>query len=231
MNKVILQRRSVLGICVAGAALLALVAGSGAASAQPYAANGVVSACYKAKGKSKGALRLVKSTRSCKRARGWRPVAWSAAGPQGAPGPSSAAGQASPTGTPGPEGPPGPQGEQGSPGIVGGVEQSLLDTIEDQAAQIAALTDQVNSLTGDLGDVEGLVTGLTGDLGDLEGVVDGACDQLGLVTERSDELLSTLENSSIGGTLPIVGSVVGLLQLTLTGLPETPLGSFEGCTP
>lgn len=250
MNRISLEKRSALGVCTVALALLAAATAwpGGADAAQPYAANGVVNACYKAKGKSKGTLRLVKSTRSCRRTRGWRPVSWSAAGPQGAPVPSGATGQpgpAGPAGSTGPEGSPGPQGEQGSAGIVDGVEKSLLDTIETQADQIAALTDQVNGLTGDLVDleglvgglggdlldVEGLVTGLTGDVGSLEGSVAGVCDQLGTVTERSDELLNTLENGSIGGNLPVVGSVAGLLELVLTGLPETPLGTFEGCTP
>lgn len=251
MNQVSLEGRSIFGIGTVGVALLAMLFAwpGGASAAQPYTASGTVNACYKAKGKEKGALRLVKNARKCKRMRGWRAVSWAAVGPSGAPGPadsgSSAGGSAGPSG---PVGPKGDAGSPGSPGVVGELEQSLLDTIQDQSDQIAALTAQVNGLTGDLvdlegvvgllggdllgveglvtgltgdvGDVEGLVTGLTGDVTDLEGAVGDACDQVDLLTEQSDELLDVI------GGLSIIG---GLVDLFIPSLPD-PLGTFEGCT-
>ncbi len=226
MNQVSLEGRSVLGVCAAALVLLAaLFAWPGeAGAAQPYGAGGVVNACYKAKGKERGALRLVKSSRGCKRMRGWRRVSWGAVGPPGASAPTESGatgnGQHGPVGPTGPAGQTGPQGEPGAPGLVGGVEQSLLDTIQNQADQIAALTAQVNGLTGDLGDVEGLVNGLSGDVTDLEGVVAGACDQIDLLSEQSDSLLD-----AIGG-LSILG---GIVELIIPSLPD-PLGTFEGCT-
>lgn len=241
-----LERRSALAASAAALTLLVTLfaCSGGASAATPYSAGGVVNACYKVKGKEKGALRLVKSSRSCKRMRGWRRVSWSAVGPQGVSGPTDGSVSDGQPGPAGPTGPAGPQGEPGSPGLVDDVEKSLLETIQKQSDQIEALTTQVQGLAGDLvdlegvvgllggdvTDVEGLVGGLVGDVNSLEGVVGGTCNQLGALTERSDELLSTLENSSIAGSLPVVGSVVGLLELTLTGLPEAPLGTFEGCT-
>jgi hypothetical protein len=70
--------------------------------------DGKVNGCVLAKGKTKGALRVVAPNQRCRR--GERPLTFNQQGPQGL------AGGQGPPGGQGPQGPPGGQGPQGSPG-------------------------------------------------------------------------------------------------------------------
>lgn len=134
--------------------------GSASASgASLIAKDGKIHACYKAKGKGKGTLRVVRNGKvRCPKK--WRKVSWYA---------GSGYNGGSPT--PGPAGPPGPQGERGLPGTAGNVVveeledkvselltrveslEALLPTVESLCAQAEVLTDQVNA-------VESAVSGL-----------------------------------------------------------------------
>jgi hypothetical protein len=165
--------------------------------------SGVIYACFKAKGKNKGSLRVVASKRGCKKMRGWRPLSWTVNGS----GARVGQGQA------GAQGHPGPEGKQGQAGAAGQVEQSLLETIENQ-------TTQINALSADVSDLTDEVLSLEGDLGELEGTVGDTCAQLSVLTDQTDEVLESLLGASIGG---IVGGVFNVPS------PPDPLGAFE-CT-
>lgn len=206
-----------LGLIATVGALAGLsLSTAGAASAvQPFAKNGVVNACVKAKGKNRGALRVVTSKRGCKKLRGWRAMSWTAIG---AAGQSGSQGVDGGMGAQGPKGDPGPEGKQGSQGVAGTVEEALLNTIQAQSLQIDELNDDVTDLagevlalegdvtdlTGGLGDVEGEVGNLTAGLTDLEGTVGDSCDQLELLTDQSNEILDSL----LGSSVAVLGSLI-----------------------
>lgn len=220
---------TVVAIC----ALVLSMAGAGTAAARPIGSNGVINACFKAKGKNKGALRVVSNRGGCKRLRGgWRPMSWSVNGSSGGSGQSGAPGASGGAGQAGPKGDTGPEGTQGA---AGQVEKSLLETIQSQSTQINSLSKEVTDLTGevlnlesglsglgvDVLDLEGDLTGLSGDVTDLEGTVDDACDQLSAVTDQSDELLGAFGDLSLNNALQILGGV-----LEVPTLPAA-LGTFE----
>jgi hypothetical protein len=140
------------------AAVLALAPGATAAAAPAVGKDGRIHACYRVKGKPKGAMRLVRSAKAhCRR--GERKVAWVAAGavgPAGTRGSSGAGGGA-----------PNPQLEAKVAGLTARVENlegilagvthaALLDALNSVAAvkslcqQATVLTTQANSLLGSL---------------------------------------------------------------------------------
>jgi hypothetical protein len=210
---------------VALSALFLSAAGS-ASAVQPFAKHGVINACVKAKGKNRGALRLVTSKRGCKKLRGWRAMSWTAsrAGNQ-------TRGATGSKGEQGPQGDPGPEGKQGPQGTSGAVEQSLVDTIQAQSLQINELTEDMtdlagemltlegnlSDLTGGLGDVEGEVGNLTAGLTDLEGTVGNTCDQLELLTDQSNDIL----NSLLGSSVAVLGNLLNVPS------PPDELATFE----
>lgn len=227
MNRVSLK----IGVIATVAALSTfLFSTAGVATAtQPLGKNGVIYACFKAKGKNKGALRVVASKRGCKKLRGgWRPVSWSANGSSGASGQSGTQGSAGTSGERGPQGNPGPEGKEGEQGLTGTVEESLVETIQTQTTQIHDLTQQVTGLSGELLGLEAdlntqvtsltnEVTGLTNEVLGLEDTVKSACTQLSALTDQSDELIG-----KVGG-IELLG---GLGVLKIPTLPAL-LGSFE----
>lgn len=117
-----------LALAVLAAAALILLPSS--ASARPLVGkDGKIHACYKWKGKKKGAIRVVRSAKvRCKRK--WKKVSWHAR-PAGAP-----------VAVPGP---PGPQGEKGLPGVVD------TATVEQLEGKISELVDRVETLEGMVG--------------------------------------------------------------------------------
>lgn len=199
-----------IGVLATIAAALLLSTAGPASAAKPFAKKGVIHACIKAKGKNKGALRVVAAKRACKRMRGWRALSWSAKGQAGRDAQANG-------GQPGPQGSPGPEGKPGQPGAAGQVEQSLLETIQTQSAQINALTEQVTDLSGKVLSLEGGLSAVTGDLANLEGTVGEACGQLSVLTTQADEILSSL----LGSTVAVLGNLLDVPS------PPDPLGAFE----
>lgn len=140
-------------LCTLGALLLT----SAPASARGIVAkDGKIHACYKAKGKGKGTLRVVRNAK-VKCPKKWKKTAWYAQVPVG------------PPPVAGPAGPPGPQGERGLQGTAGnlvveGLEdkvtellkkveslEALIPTVTALCTQASVLTTQVNSLEEALG--------------------------------------------------------------------------------
>ncbi|MFL5832529.1 MAG: hypothetical protein ACJ76B_00920 [Solirubrobacterales bacterium] len=132
---------------------------STASAASPIAKDGKIHACYKAKGKGKGTLRLVRNGKvRCPKK--WKKVAWYASGPAATP----------PTvGPAGPQGDRGEQGERGLPGTAGNVVvkeledkvselltriqnlEDLIPTVQSLCTQAEVLTSQVNAVEDALG--------------------------------------------------------------------------------
>jgi hypothetical protein len=186
-------RRNSLALFGATLALALSLALAGVASAAPIGKDGKLHACYRVKGKPKGALRVVRSVKArCHR--GERKVSWALAGAVGA------------AGAPGASGTTGTDGSAGAAGAAGA--DSVLSRTELEE-RITTLTDRVEALEA-----------LTARVDSLEGVVQGVCDEVTAVIAQTNllrgsvgTLVSTLSGSLLG---PIFGSV-GLPP----ALPET----------
>jgi len=157
-------------------ALAALVLTSASASgASLVAKDGKIHACYKAKGKGKGTLRVVRSAK-VKCPKRWKKTAWYAQAPAG---PAAAVGPAGPTG---------PQGEKGSPGTAGNV------VVEGLEGKVTELLEKVESLEAILkGVTNGELLAAIADTKALCTQVSTLTDQLNLVEEALGGLsLNTL---------------------------------------
>jgi hypothetical protein len=204
--------RSKFGLCfalVVVGLMSAILAGS--AVAAPVTTGGQVHACYRVKGKAKGAMRVVPVNKKCRR--GERKLAWSVAGPAGPQGAAGAQGLAGSNGTNGSDGAPGGNGSNGG----SGTEVVALET------KIASLDVKIESLEGILQGISN--SDLTGALSTLDGVtnlgltqavagvpaLNSLCSQASLLTGGLNSL-----NGGIGGI-----TILGLpgLSLNLTGLP------------
>jgi hypothetical protein len=158
--------------------------------------DGQVYACYKAKGKRKGAVHLVTKKGKCRK--GEKKVSWNTVGPQGKSGES---------GENGSNGSNGVGGESGANGTAG------MQTLEKQVNQ---LTSKITSLEGVLKGINN--TELTSVIAKLQGIsptqlqeavaaltkVNSLCTQASKLTSQSNAL-----NESIGGlellnALPVV---------------------------
>jgi hypothetical protein len=200
--------RSVSVALVALASMALLLGGLGglggnAFARKPIGKDGKIHACYRVKGKPRGALRVVPGARArCRR--GERKVAWTVA----------AAGAAGRSGTDGTGGAQGIGGQTGTSGTVS-----------------STITEQVDSLSARVDDLEATLAGvsnadLTGVLKMLEGIdgeeltgmveslpaVDSLCNQSEALTEQVNLL-----QEAIGG-LELVGVIGGLLEIP--PLPE-----------
>ncbi|HEU5253521.1 MAG TPA: hypothetical protein VFU16_09385 [Solirubrobacterales bacterium] len=131
---------------------------STASAAPPVGRDGKIHACYKAKGKGKGTLRLVRNGKvRCPRK--WKKVSWNAGG------------FTTPIGAPGAKGDQGPEGKQGVPGVEGNVVVKELEDkvselltriegLEDLIPAVQSLCTQAETLTGQVNAVETAVSGL-----------------------------------------------------------------------
>jgi hypothetical protein len=199
------------------AGLLSIAFTSTALAAPAVGKNGQVNACYRVKGKAKGAMRVVPAGKKCKK--GERKLAWSVTGPPGVQGA---------TGGQGAQGSPGSNGTTGATGAPG-TGAVALET------KVASLTLQVESLEGLLDGVEtGLsgvtsnVTGLTANVKGVEGVLEGVtntglteavkaaprvgalCGQATALTSQSNLLGTALGGLSLNGALTVLGGLLNI---------------------
>jgi hypothetical protein len=168
-------------------ALLGFLAFAATASAaSPVAKDGKIHACYKAKGKGKGTMRLVRNGKvRCPKK--WRKVAWYAASgfstPVGATGPAGATG------------PQGPQGERGLPGTAGNV------VVEDLEKQVKELLTKVESL-------EAILDGVTN--AELLNAI-GLGPVVGALCEQTEDLNG--QTTALGTTLGSLNTVLNTLLI------------------
>jgi hypothetical protein len=187
----LVNRRPAAAIALLASGLL-LVGLCGSASAKRHPLVGKdnkIHACYRVKGKPKGALRVVRSPRArCRR--GERKVAWSVAASTGAVGSTGQAGAG---------------GSVGASGSAGSNEAVLKE-------QIGALTQRVVTL-------EGILLGitnedLTGALATLQGLDNE--DLLGAVS--AVPMLTSACTTLVEQSNDMAGGVEGLVDV-LTGVP------------
>lgn len=186
---------------------LLLLSSSTASAASPIAKDGRMHACYKAKGKGKGTLRLVGSGKTrCPRK--WRKVAWQATGKTFGPVPVG------PPGPPGAKGDTGPQGEQGIPGTAGNV---VVEALEDKVSE---LLTRVESL-------EGVLSGVTNaDLLNAIGTIPAVSALCGQAEDLTDQ------TAALGTTLGSLNTVLDTLLLGFGPIEvPTALPAFSCPTP
>lgn len=190
----------------------------GPATAASPVKNGQIRACYKVKGKAKGAMRVVKGKR-CKR--GERPLTWSVAGPAGATG---AAGSQGSPGTQGAQGVPGNPGANGSAGSTGGAGTSMAN-LETKVASLSLEVDALESLLAGVGsgDLAGLLAKLNGITGTQ---LQDAVDTVPVVSSLAGKLdgISGEDLEDVVSDLPTLQSTVSGLSSTVTGLDSTVTG-------
>ncbi|HET9197549.1 MAG TPA: collagen-like protein [Solirubrobacterales bacterium] len=177
-----------------------LAFGATASAAPPVAGDGQIHACYKAKGKGKGTLRLVRNGKvRCPRK--WKKVSWYAVGSApvpGAPGPA------------GPKGDPGPEGKQGAPGVEGNVV-------------VKELEDKVTELLTRVQTLEGILSGVTN--AELLNAI-GAVPVVGALCEQAEDL--TDQTTALGTTFGSLNTVLDTLLLGFSPISvPTALPSFS----
>jgi hypothetical protein len=186
------------------AAVALWVAPTTAGAAKLVGKDGKVYACYKAKGKSKGAVRLVAKKGKCKR--GEKKISWGSKGP---------AGESGQNGESTNSGESGPAGETGAAGVKG------------LESKVQALTSKVTSLEGILQGITN--TDLVGMLAKLQGIsptqlqeavaavanVKALCAQANVLTTRANELGDTFGGIKLGGLVP------SLLELVVPKAPPS----------
>ena len=178
----------------------------GPATAASPVKNGQVRACYKVKGKPKGAMRAVKGKR-CRR--GERRLTWSVVGPAGAAG---AAGSQGSTGSQGPQGAPGVKGNPGTAGTAGG--SGAGTSLTNLETKVASLSLEVKTL-------EDLLEGVSG--GDLSGLL---AKLNGISATQLNEAVGAVP--TVDSLVPKVSDLEGLLN-SRAAFTEHALTSFPNC--
>ncbi|HTR74915.1 MAG TPA: collagen-like protein [Solirubrobacterales bacterium] len=224
-------RIGALGLAVLVAVLVGAVLALGAGGATVVGKDGKVYACYKAKGKSKGSVRLVAKKAHCRH--GEKKVSWNAVGP---------AGETGKTGDSGPVGERGPAGERGPPGQDGSSDLSALEErITNLTSTVAALEPLIgkvatleSTLDAKVTELEGVITKVTGLETKLQGIsatelkaavesvadVNALCAQAATLTTRANELGTAISGISLLGVIP------GVLEVLVPAVPAS-LGSFS----
>lgn len=152
--------------------LLGLLAFSSTASAAPpVAKDGKIYACYKAKGKGKGTLRLVRNGKvRCPRK--WKKVSWYANAP----------------GTPGLVAPPGPKGDTGPQGEKGTAGNVVVENLEDKVSELLTKVESLEAVLKGVTNAE-LLNAI-----DAVPAVGALCEQAEDLTSQTTALGSTLSS-------------------------------------
>jgi hypothetical protein len=164
-------------IALLGAALALVWMSAPATAASLAGKDGMIHACYKAKGKAKGTLRVVRSAK-VKCPRGWKKAAWNARGP-------AASGGSGEAGSPGGNGSDGGSGTTGANGAAGA------------KGSVASLETQVTELLTKVKSLEGILSGINNaQLKEAIGavpVVQTLCAQAGKLNEQSGKLGESMQ--------------------------------------
>jgi hypothetical protein len=173
-------------LALVGVVSLAFATSAPAGAAGLVAKDGKIHACYKAKGKGKGTLRVVRSAKA-KCPKKWRKVAWGAAalpGPRGETGAIGATGE---------------KGEKGTAGVV---------VVEELESKVGELLTRVESL-------EAILKGVTNaelkeaiaavaNVAALEATVTSLCAQTSTLTDQVNAVEEALGGLSLNTLLAVV---------------------------
>ena len=198
------QRLAALALAMFAAVALWAAAPGAAGAAKLVGKDGKVYACYKAKGKAKGAVRLVPKKGKCKR--GEKKISWGSVGP---------AGESGQGGENGSSGESGAAGETGTAGVKG-----LESKVQSLTSKVTALESVLQGITN---------ADLLGMLSKLQGIsptqlqeavaavanVKALCTQASVLTSRANELGSLFGGIELGGVIP------SLLKLVVPSAPAS----------
>jgi hypothetical protein len=150
-------------------------------------ADGKIHACYRVKGKPKGALRAVRS-RKVRCRRGERKVAWAVAAVAG------------PAGADGARGTVGSQGDSGT-----------------QSTLVSKLTEQIDSLSSRVGTLESTLEGVTNTeldaVIDSLPAIESLCKQSEDLTEQVNLVADVVEGLDLNNALTILGGLIEIPPL------------------
>lgn len=185
-------QRSATALFLLALCAFVLFTSSPASAAGIVGKDGKIHACYKAKGKGKGTLRVVRSAK-VKCPKKWKKASWYAAGQAGPQGES---------GSPGANGETGTNGGSGLPGTTGTVT-------------VKALEDKVTELLTKVKSLETILQGINNqqlkEAIAAVPVVGELCTQATALTSKSGEL-----GSALGGLSTVLDT------LTVLALPSIP---------
>jgi hypothetical protein len=183
---------------------------SAPASAGIVAKDGRIHACYKAKGRGKGTLRVVRSAK-VKCPKKWKKVSWYASGPVGPQGEAGSPGGGGETGTNGSNGLP---GAPATATVVKGLENKVTELLN----KVTSLETILNGINNQ--QLKEAIAAVA-DVKALEGVVGSLCFQSSTLTSQLNSVESALGGLKLNAVLTTLG---GLLETpTLPG----PLSSFS----
>ncbi|MGN6201090.1 MAG: collagen-like triple helix repeat-containing protein [Solirubrobacterales bacterium] len=168
-----------------------------ASAAGIVAKDGKIHACYKAKGKGKGTLRVVRSAKA-KCPKKWKKVAWYAKGPS-----SPVPGPAGPQGPAGAAGSQGERGEAGPQGLPGRNENLVLNELEDKVTELLSKVQSLETILNGVSNTQ-LKEAIAGiaKTEALEAAVGSLCTQATALTEKSGEL-----GTALGGLKTVLGTL------------------------
>lgn len=177
--------RSALALLLLALCAFVLFTSAPAFAASIVAKDGKIHACYKAKGKGKGTLRVVRNSK-VKCPKRWKKTAWYAQAP------------VSPPVAAGPAGPPGAQGEKGLPGTAGNV---VVEGLEDKVTE---LLEKVQSL-------EAILKGVTNaELLAAIANTEALCAQVSTLTDQLNAVEEALGGLSLNTLLAVVLEIPAL---------------------
>jgi uncharacterized protein YoxC len=206
-----------LSLALVGVLSMALT--STAVAAPAIGKGGQISACYRIKGKAKGAMRVVPASKKCRK--GERKLAWGVAGPPGA---SGAAGSQGQSGANGQAGAQGDQGQAGTAGAPNTGEAALETKIVNLNLKIASLESILNGVTNtELTETIAGLPLLETDLSDLNTTVSGLGTTVSGLTSDVTGLGSNVTGltSNVTGLTSNVKGVQDILKdVTNVGLTE-----------
>jgi hypothetical protein len=187
-------RRSTVAVFLLSLCAFALLTSSPAPAASLVGKDGRIHACYKAKGRGKGTLRVVRNAK-VKCPKKWKKTSWYASGPAGPQGESGAPGGNGETGT------------NGSSGLPGTTATGTL--------VVKGLEDKVTELLTRVSSLETILKGINNQ--QLQEaiaavpVVGELCTQATALTSKSGEL-----GTALGGLSTVLDT------LTVLALPSVP---------
>jgi len=178
-----------------------LFASAPASAASLVGKDGKIHACYKAKGKGKGTLRVVRSAK-VKCPKRWKKVAWYASGQAGPQGQSGAPGAPGETGT---------NGGSGLPGTTGTVTvQALEDKVTELLTKVQSLETILKGI--DNTQLKEAIAGIA-KVEALETAVGSLCTQASTLTSRSNALENAIGGLSLNAVLTTLGGALNVPAL------------------
>lgn len=184
-----MKAAAVFALALVGLVSVVLTTSAPASAAGLVARDGKIHACYKAKGKGKGTLRVVRGAKA-KCPKKWRKVAW---GAKGSPGPRGE------TGATGAMGAAGERGEKGTAGVV--VVEELEGKVSELLTRVESLEAILKGITNaELKEAIGAVANVAA----LQAAVGSLCTQTSALTDQLNAVEEALGGLSLNTLLAVV---------------------------